>query len=186
MSNFTAIAIGNSLKKLLAEKPLKKITIQDIVDDCGINRNTFYYHFHDIPSLMETLLKEDFDNLVMENPDMDSIEDCLHVVFKFIKDNKTAALHIYKSLNRDIFEKYHWKICDYAATSFLSRKFKDSDISHEDKTYLTIYIKSLFFGIIIGWLERDLQDDYSPFINRMCQLKEGTLELMVENATKKK
>lgn len=184
MSNFTEIAIGNSLKKLLEEKPLKKITIQDIVDDCGINRNTFYYHFHDIPSLMESLLKEDFDKLIEENPNITTLEECLQVVTTFIKENRTAALHIYKSLNRDIFEKYHWEICEYAADKFFSKRFKDENISEEDQEYLIIYIKSLFFGIIIGWLEHDLESDISPFITRMIQLKEGTLEMMISNCKK--
>ena len=185
MSNFTAIAIGNSFKKLLAERPLKKITVQDIVNDCGINRNTFYYHFHDIPSLMETLLREELDNLIKENPDINTIEDCLQVVFSFIKTNKTTALHIYKSVNRDIFEKYNWEICEYVAKTFFEQKFGDANISELDKKYIIIYIKSLFFGIILGWLERDLEDDITTFINRMGQLKENTFELMIERCNSK-
>ena len=55
MSSFTKKAIVESFLKLLKEKPVEKITIKDIVEDCGINRNTFYYHFDDIPSLMEEI-----------------------------------------------------------------------------------------------------------------------------------
>ena len=43
--------IINTFLELVEEKPLDKITIQDIADQCGINRNTFYYHFDDIYSL---------------------------------------------------------------------------------------------------------------------------------------
>ena len=39
--------------QLLEKKPYNKITVQDIVDHCHVNRNTFYYHFQDIPSLTE-------------------------------------------------------------------------------------------------------------------------------------
>ena len=53
MSNYTEQALGDSLKKLLAEKPLNKITVTDIVNDCGLNRMTFYYHFKDIYDLLE-------------------------------------------------------------------------------------------------------------------------------------
>ena len=45
--NLTKNAIMSSLVKLLNEKPLDKITVKDIVLDCGINRNTLYYHYHD-------------------------------------------------------------------------------------------------------------------------------------------
>ena len=49
MANFTKKAIRDSLVKLLNEKPLSKITVRDIVDDCGVNRNTFYYYYPDLP-----------------------------------------------------------------------------------------------------------------------------------------
>lgn len=59
MSNTTKRAIEASLKKLLLVKPLDKITISDIAEDCGINRMTFYYHFKDIYDLIEWSCEED-------------------------------------------------------------------------------------------------------------------------------
>ena len=53
MSSFTRKAIIEAFVKLLNERPLNKITIKDIVEECGINRNTFYYHFRDVPDLIE-------------------------------------------------------------------------------------------------------------------------------------
>ena len=48
MSQITKRALEQSLKNLLAKKPLTKITVNEIAEDCGINRMTFYYHFKDI------------------------------------------------------------------------------------------------------------------------------------------
>ena len=53
MSNTTKRALEASLKKLLLQKPLDKITIQDLTTDCGISRMAFYYHFKDIYDLVE-------------------------------------------------------------------------------------------------------------------------------------
>ena len=59
MSQTTKRALAASLEKLLAKKPLDKITVIDIVEDCEVNRQTFYYHFRDIYDLLEwTLLNE--------------------------------------------------------------------------------------------------------------------------------
>ena len=52
MSEITKRALEQSLKNLLNVKPLSKITISDIANDCGINRMTFYYHFRDIYDLI--------------------------------------------------------------------------------------------------------------------------------------
>lgn len=59
MSDITKRALEASLKKLLLQKPLDKITINDIAEDCGISRMTFYYHFKDIYDLIEWSCVED-------------------------------------------------------------------------------------------------------------------------------
>ena len=55
MASFTRKAIMDSFMKLVDQRPISKITIKDIVEDCGVNRNTFYYHFADIPALIEAI-----------------------------------------------------------------------------------------------------------------------------------
>ena len=52
MANFTRKAIKETFLALLEERPLNDITIKDIVEKCGINRNSFYYHYQDLPALI--------------------------------------------------------------------------------------------------------------------------------------
>ena len=56
MSELTKRAIQESFKKLLSNQPLDKITVKNITDDCGVNRNTFYYHYSDIYQLLEEII----------------------------------------------------------------------------------------------------------------------------------
>ena len=56
MPNFTRNAIKASFLKLLSQRPLNQITVKDIVEDCGVNRNSFYYHFEDLPALLEEIV----------------------------------------------------------------------------------------------------------------------------------
>ena len=59
MPKFTKTAIMNSFMKLLSTTSFDKITVKNIVDDCGINRNTFYYNFEDIYALVDEILQEE-------------------------------------------------------------------------------------------------------------------------------
>ena len=59
MPGFTRQIILHTLTELMNEKPLSKITVKDIVERCGVNRNTFYYHFRDIPDAVEAMVKEE-------------------------------------------------------------------------------------------------------------------------------
>lgn len=63
MTHFTSKAIEESFIRLLNGRPLDKITIKDIVDDCGISRNTFYYHFQDITALLQHILNADVERV---------------------------------------------------------------------------------------------------------------------------
>ena len=53
MSQFTKKAIVETFLELLKEHSLDKITVKDIVEKCGINRNTFYYYYQDIYDLID-------------------------------------------------------------------------------------------------------------------------------------
>ena len=70
MTQFTSKAIEESFIRLLNERPLDKITIKDIVDDCGISRNTFYYHFQDIAALLEHILNADVQRVLSQHLDI--------------------------------------------------------------------------------------------------------------------
>ena len=63
MANFTRRAIKETFLKLLNQRPLNQITVKDIVEDCGINRNSFYYHFEDLPALVEEMVGEQVQSL---------------------------------------------------------------------------------------------------------------------------
>ena len=68
MANFTKKAIEGSFVKLLEERPLSKITVKDLVADCGINRNTFYYYFEDIPELIENMVEAEAQLIIQAYP----------------------------------------------------------------------------------------------------------------------
>ena len=95
MSGFTKEIIIRTLFELLNEKPLAKITVKDIVERCGVNRNTFYYHFRDISDVVESALLREVDNAFEHPVEVDSMLECLEVLVNLIGENKKAMLHIY-------------------------------------------------------------------------------------------
>jgi AcrR family transcriptional regulator len=176
MANFTEKEIKASFMKLLNERPLNKITIKDIASDCGINRNSFYYHFQDIPSLLEALIKEETDKIIEQHPTISSFKDCLNIAIEFALKNKRAVYHIYNSINRDIFERYLWRQCEYVITTYINTVFPDIKMSEKDKKYIITFYKCEIFGEVSAWLSDGMNDDISEYVNRMCYLRDGMTE----------
>ncbi len=95
----------------LMRKPLAKITVKDIVERCGVNRNTFYYHFRDISDVVESALLREVDNAFEHPVEVDSMLECLEVLVNLIGENKKAMLHIYCSVQRATFTSVLDKKC---------------------------------------------------------------------------
>ena len=54
----TRDALSNALITLIKTTPLKKISIQSVVDIANVSRSTFYVHFDDIFDLYEQTINE--------------------------------------------------------------------------------------------------------------------------------
>ncbi len=153
MSNLTQKAIQNSFAKLLDSKPIDRITIKDITSDCGISRNTFYYHYADLPALVEELLTDYAEELMMAYPSIDSLEECLNVGARYVLENRRAANHIYNSSHRYIYERCLTKVLRRVVAEYFEMALPAQDFSDEEREILIDYYKCLCFGIIVDWCE---------------------------------
>ncbi|MGN0357807.1 MAG: TetR/AcrR family transcriptional regulator [Blautia sp.] len=179
MANFTKKAIRDSFVKLLNEKPISQITIRDIVDDCGVNRNTFYYYFEDLPQLIESIVNEDAERIIREHPTIDSMDDCINAALEFALANRRAVLHIYNSVNRDIYEQYQWRVCSYVVAAYVDGVLGDQKLTAEDHTTIVDYLKCVCFGMIMGWLETGMNPQAMDRFQRIFELKRGDLARLI-------
>ncbi len=179
MARFTKKAIQESFLKLLTEHPLSQITVKDIVADCGVNRNTFYYYFDDIPGLIEDIVMEDAEATIEAYPTVEKLEDCLDYVIGTALAKKRAVLHIYNSVNREIYEQYLWKVCGHVIAAYLTTALNGRKIRQSDLEAIREYLTCVGFGIISGWLATGMTEDIHSVFARICQIKKGTIELMI-------
>ena len=173
MPNFTKRAIKEAFVALLDQRPLNKITVKDVVEACGINRNSFYYHFQDLPALLEEIIAQQVQELIQAHPTIDSVEDCFDAALEFVLDHRRAVLHIYNSLRRDVFERYLMEVCLYVVRTYVEADFAGRPVDEKDKKMLIRYHKCECFGNIIDWLNGGMKDDISAYFHRIYQLKQG-------------
>ena len=100
MSNTTKLALEASLKRLLLQKKIDKITIQDLTNDCGISRMSFYYHFQDIYDLVEWACVEDGKRALQDKKTYDTWQEGMCQVFEAVLDNKPFILNVYSTVSR--------------------------------------------------------------------------------------
>lgn len=176
MSSLTRKAIIHAFLQLLDERPLSKITVKDIVDVCGINRNTFYYHFEDIPALIEAISKEELDLLVQKHAKVESMDECLMIAVDYILNKRRAVLHLYQSANRDLCERELMQLCQYVVETYFDSQLEGQRCDPVDRGILIRSYRCWCFGLLVDWLNHGLQEDIKPTLKRLCELRDGDIE----------
>jgi len=182
MANFTEKAIKETFLSLLSERPLSQITVKDIVEKCGVNRNSFYYHFRDMKALLESIVKEDVDQIMAEHPTIDSLESAFATTIDFAEKNRMIIQHIYNSVNRDVFEQNLWKVCEYVIATFGVTAFAGTPVSAFDKEAISEYYTCQLFGVAVFWLRSGTKSDIHEKISRICELQRGMIEETIQRS----
>ena len=177
--------LENAFWELLSEREYRKITVTDIVRTADVNRNSFYYHFDDIPSLLEEILVEEADRFVATETDNNtSVYESLISVIDYAFSNKSVIQHIYNSANRTTFDVYLNRICTHAIKSYFDKLEITKNIAEDDLDAMIMYYKCQLVGFIIDWLGGGMKYDLRIKMKRICELFEGSMESALDRCAK--
>lgn len=181
MADFTRKAIIDTYISMIERMPASQVTVSALVKECGINRNTFYYHFRDIPDLLETIAETDADSIISSSDPADTLEDCLERAIDFALLRRKAVMNIYSSSSRNIFEVSLWRVVESVVRRYLERRYGD-DIPSDRREAVVRYLKCVLFGLVSGWLESGMDKDILGQLKSIANLKHGSLDDMMQTA----
>ena len=166
--------IKDAFWELLEEKPYNKITVRDIVNRCCVNRNTFYYYFQDIPTLMVDSIEEWMDEVIRKYGTITSPVDCLTYMAEECMKRKKAFLNLFHSAQKDAF-LYDLNRMGYdIINTYVDKIGENREILKEEKESFIRCYKCVFVGSILGWLEEDASYDLSTFYEELCKIFSGS------------
>ena len=175
MSQTTKRALEASFKKLLLEKPLNKITINDITEDCGVNRMTFYYHFKDIYDLVDWILAEDAAKAMEGRRGFGTWSEAYLDVLRQLQDNKTLVLNVYRSEGREQVEKNQYRLLDPNLKDYAYSECHDITVQDDDKQFVVDFYKYALVGMALEWIRRDMKTDPAVMVDRTGRMLQGDL-----------
>lgn len=181
MSQTTKWALEDSLKNLLLQKPLNKITINDIAEDCGINRMTFYYHFKDIYDLVEWACVEDAAKALEGNKTYDTWQQGFLNIFNAVLENKPFIMNVYHSVSREQVELYLYKLTYDLLIGVVEEKASDMVVRDEDKKFIADFYKYAFVGIMLNWIKNGMKDDPQQIVDHLSILIHGDITRALNN-----
>ena len=147
----TKRTLAASLKKCMEKKKLSKITISEIIADCGVNRKTFYYHFEDIYSLLKWTLEEEAIEVVRHFDLQVDYREAVLFVLDYVRRNKHLLCCIYDSMGRDEMKRFFYSdfigiMRDFVQTTEQKLQLK---VGEELKEFLAHFYTEALAGLLI-------------------------------------
>ena len=180
MSQMTKRALVASLKDLLAEKPLDKITVTDLTEHCGVNRMTFYYHFKDIYDLVEWACIESATRALAGQKTYDTWQQGFLQIFEAVQENKPFIINVYRSVSREQVELYLYKLTYDLLIGVVNECSKDLNVREDDKEFIANFYKYAFVGVMLDWVKNDMKEDPKQIIDRLSTLMHGNVSAALE------
>lgn len=175
MSQVTKRALEQSLKNLLLKKPLTKITISDIAEDCGINRMTFYYHFKDIYDLVEWSCIEDARKALEDNRTHDTWQQGFLQIFEAVRANKPFIMNVYRCIHKEQVEKYLNPLVDNLIMGVVEEECTGMTVRDDDKSFICRVFSYIFIGLMMDWIKDDMREDPQEIVDRLSKLIQGCI-----------
>ena len=175
MSETTKWALANSLKNILQDKNLDKITVSDITDDCGVNRMTFYYHFQDIYDLIDWMLLHDADRILCGKKTYETWQQGFLRIFNACLENRPFIMNVYHSISHDKLEEYLYRLTYDLLIGVVNEKAEGMNVRDDDKDFIADFYKYAFVGIMLDWIRAGMREDPKRIIDRIGTLIYGDI-----------
>lgn len=175
MSQVTKRALEQSLKNLLLKKPLSKITISDLTEDCGMNRMTFYYHFKDIYDLVEWSCLTDAKRALDEKKTYDTWQQGFLQILEAVQANKPFIMNVYHCVHREQVEIYLRPLVEDLILNVVNEEAGGLNVRDEDKMFIVQAYSYIFIGIMLDWIKEDMKENPQEIVERLNKLIKGSI-----------
>lgn len=173
MAQTTKRALAASLKKLLARRPLDKITVTDIAEDCEVNRQTFYYHFKDIYDLMEWIYTSEAARALGGKKTYATWQQGMLQIFSYVLENREFVLNTYHSVSREHLERYLYRETYELLIGVVEEKAAGMPVREADKAFIADFYKYAFVGLMLDWIRTGMKEDPAVLTERLSILLRG-------------
>lgn len=186
MTEITKKMLAESLKKQMVKKPLNKITIKDIVDDCKLNRHTFYYHFRDIYELLSWMYKEEAIAQLRNHDHYNAWQEGFLNLFFYIENNKSICLCTFYSLGREHLEKFLYSVTYNLIQNVVNEVSFDLNVDDKHKNFVANFYTIAFLGIVIQWMQNGMKESPKDIIESLSITIHGNMRSALERYNKMK
>ena len=179
-SNITKFALANSLKGLMAKKAFSKICVRDIVEDCGLTRQSFYYHFKDKYDLMNWIYSTETARFMSAYDSVEHWTDGLKDLCYYMQENRTFYTNALNTVGQNSFPDYLHGYISHISLSVIENT-SNAEFDRAKWEFFLLFFSTAFVAFIIRWANNGMKEDPAEYIMKIRSLFDGSMYCELEN-----
>lgn len=179
--------LAASLKHFMMSKSLNKITVTDIIQDCGVNRKTFYYHFENIYDLLKWILEQEAFEVVKEFDFIEGYKDAILFVINYVEDNAHILACAYDTLGREEMRRFLYQDFISIIETFVDAVEKECGLCVEKdfKHFVCNLFTESIAGTLIEWFKNPQNQYKEQLVEYLSIIFRSSLPEILKNAPDK-
>ena len=179
MSQITNRALADSLLELLESRPLDKISVKDITDNCGLTRNAFYYHFHDVYELIEWIFNTEQEKYSSRYEEKQDWEKGFQAIFAYLYQHRNVIRNVYRSTSFDIMYRFVAHIVYLHIYQRVSSEFSMKGIREGTIKATAEFYTNALNGTVYGWIKSGMERSPDSVALHVETIYEGSVDAVV-------
>lgn len=150
MESVTKKRIADALTELMEKKSIDKITVKDVVDHCGITRQTFYYHYQDMFEVLEWIAREKADELLQYSLQAEDTETAVQHFLVGVLKNKLLINQLHNSRRHMQVEEIMFSMVRQYLTGMIKAKDLDKGLNSQDRETMLDFYSYALTGLLFA------------------------------------
>ena len=182
MSLSTKRELAAALKKLMAVKPINKITVRDLAAECGINRNSFYYHFEDIYALFKWMVEAEAVEIVQQYDLMMDSHEVVNFVLDYVESNQYLLSNAYNAVGQAGLKRFLYLDFISCLGSLIAQGARKQGVTLDEdyKQFLCAFYAEAIAGTLLDYITHPQARSREKVVSYVERLLRSTLPAAIQ------
>lgn len=180
MARKTKEALASALRQMMAVKPVDKVTVKDIVEVCGVNRQTFYYHFDDVDELLEWIFEQDSDLVFPREVVRERWLDDMMNYLDWLISNSDFTMNVYHSSSRLYMMRYLKERMKDCIRQYVELASEGMSIDRQDFEFIVEFYATCVSGFLSQWMDQGMQLPKELTRERILRVMDQSIENILQ------
>ena len=172
-----------TLAELLRAKRLDDITVTELVENCGISRQAFYYHFSDLYGVVDYGIQILLDELGAAHPE--DWHTAMERALTLLREHRTLVLNVYRAYERSYVERHvrRWAMpLVEARTRLAAQRYA---VTEDQVGFMSEMLTQGLASIVLSWVDRGMPSSVIQRLDDFDILVGGALDYAMERLAQK-